>query len=113
MIGECGKVRYTGRMKTDEKKPARFAQRRDHWMRNLLASPLPSGTKAVGIRLALYMNEKKQFAHPSYDRLADACGLKARQAQSCCMKLERGGWLHIDHKRNAGNTYRLRYWWDE
>lgn len=111
-----------------EKKPARFAQKRDVWMRNLLRSDLPAGAKMVGLRLALYMNERKQWAHPSYDKLGLDCGgMTARQAQTNCMILEGRtetksgkplnsdglGWLKVEHKRNAGNTYWLRYWWDE
>ena len=114
-------------MATEEKKPVTFAQRRDIWVRNLLRSDLPAGAKVVGVRLAMYMNQKKQHAYPSYDKLGLACGMSARQAQTNCMILEGReqtpagkklntdgrGWLLVQHKRNVGNGYWLRYWWDE
>jgi len=90
-----------------------FAFRRDQWMRNLMISDLPSGAKVVGLRLALYMNGAKEFAHPPYDKLGSACNLSARQAQTHVFKLEEARWLFVEHVRNRGNRYRLRYWWDE
>lgn len=101
------------------KKLKTFAEKRDVWMRNLIEHDLPSGAKVVGLRLALYMNEKKPYAFPSYDVLGRDCGLSARQVQSHVLRLEHGTkddfthWITVKHVRNAGNTYWLRYWWDE
>lgn len=86
-------------------------------MRNLLMSDLPSGAKVVGIRLALYMNEHKQYAYPSHGELGQACGFSDRNVRAHIEKLEGDDenpkWLTIKHVRNTGNTYWLRYWWDE
>lgn len=104
---------------TKEPKPVKFAQKRDIWMRNLLQSDLPSGAKVVGVRLALYMHEDQQHAFPSYDVLGKDCNLSARQVQTHVMRLERGNendltrWITVKHIRNTGNTYWLRYWWEE
>lgn len=102
----------------EKRKPAPFAERsfafrRDVWMRNLAKSDLPAGAKLVGIRLALYMNEGKQTAHPSHGALGDDCGLSDRQIRTHLAKLEDDGWITVKHVRNAGNRYWLRYWWSE
>lgn len=93
-----------------------FAQRRDQWMRNLLKADkedVSAGAKNVGIRLALYMHEGKQYAFPSYDELGQETGLSARMVQVHTQTLEAQKWIRAKRKRNAGNTYELRYWWTE
>lgn len=91
-----------------------FARKRDLWMRNLLKAgkaDLPAGAKIVGMRLALYMHEGKQWAHPSYDELGSECDLGVRIVQAHTLALEKHGWIVAKRKRNVGNIYELRYWW--
>ena len=93
-----------------------FAQKRDLWMRNLIKASkdeVPAGAKLVGLRLALYMNESKQWAHPSFDELGGECDLGARIVQTHTFTLQNTRWITVKRKRNAGNIYRLRYWWVE
>lgn len=102
-----------------------FAEQRDEWMRRMLKVPvseLSPGAKTVAIRLALYMNEKKQRAFPGYEELGVQCGMSARMVQTHTKRLEgKGGeegeiltqWLTIIRKRNTGNTYWLHYPWIE
>lgn len=88
----------------------KFAQKRDEWMRRLSMVPqkeISSGAKLVAFRLALYMNERKRRAFPTYDALAVACGMSSRMVQEHTMAL--GDWLDIQRKRNRGNAYWLKY----
>lgn len=99
-----------------EPKPFRdraFAYRRDAWLKHMTRSDLPSGAKVVALRLAMYMNGKKENAYPSYQEIGRECNLSARQAQTHVLNLEEQRWLSVEHVRNRGNRYFLRYWWDE
>lgn len=89
-----------------------FAQKRDEWMRQLAKAPereISSGAKLVGFRLALYMNEKKRRAFPSYDALGIACGMSARMVQTHVLRLSETKWLEVNRQRAKGNQYWLRY----
>lgn len=88
----------------------KFARKRDEWMRRLSMVPqktMPSGAKLVAFRVALYMQEKKRRAFPTYEALGKACGMSARMVQEHTMVL--GDWLEIERRRNKGNTYWLKY----
>lgn len=92
----------------------KFAEKRDEWMRRMLAVPnerLSSGAKIVAVRLSLYMNEGKQRAFPSYQDLAEECGMSAAMVQRHTKVLEEAGWIEVIRKRNAGNTYWLHFPW--
>lgn len=93
-----------------------FASFRDAWIRNLCrmdASLLPSGAKIVGIRLAMYMHQDKQYAHPSYLTLAEEVGMGERVVQKHTKAIEQAGFLFVDRRRNAGNFYFLDAFWSK
>ena len=91
-----------------------FAAFRDTWIRNVCkmdADSLPSGAKVVGIRLAMYMHQAKQFAHPSYLALSEEVGMGERIVQKHTKALEDAGFLFVDRRRNSGNFYFLDAFW--
>lgn len=102
--------------KTPPKDAADFAAFRDTWMRNMAmldVKSLSSGAKIVGFRLALYMHQGKQYAHPSYDDLATQTGMGVRIVQKHTFALEKVGFIFIDRRRNAGNFYFLDAFWEK
>lgn len=91
-----------------------FASFRDQWIRNLCkfdASSIPSGAKIVGIRIAMYMHQDKQYAHPAYMTLAQDVGMGERIVQKHTKALEDAGFLFVDRNRNIVNFYFLDAFW--
>lgn len=113
-FAKCGKIRYAYAMTEKAFVFRKFAEKRDEWMRRMIAVPneeLSSGAKIVAIRLALYMNEEKQRAFPSYAELAQKCGMSPAMVQRHTKILEEKNWIEVIRKRNFGNTYWLRFAW--
>ena len=72
---------------------------------------LPSPTKLILLSLANYANDQDQ-AWPSYETLANSCGMDRRTIMRHCKKLEQYGYISIVKRRinkdqNASNIYQL------
>jgi DNA-binding transcriptional ArsR family regulator len=79
---------------------------RFEWERAVLALPLPSSTKFVGLALAVYCDARNgSHAHPGEDRLAENCCLSDRVVRRHLKTLRHLGLLHRTYKGRA-NQYR-------
>jgi hypothetical protein len=89
---------------TDFKQVRFFAQIE----RAVLASPdLTGNDKAVYAAIASYRNRHSGFAWPGRDTLATATGLHRNSVSRCAARLEKAGFITVEHKGGNRAYYRL------
>jgi hypothetical protein len=97
----------------DQPNAAEFLRNRDKWIRELVEDDrLSHAAVRVGVHIAMRINADDRAAWPSTKTIAKATGVSLRSVLSALTALEDTGYLLAARKRNVGNRYWLRFWWE-
>lgn len=99
--------------KRNNAETADFLRNREKWIRALVEDArLSHATVRVGVHIALRINAEDREAWPATKTMAKSTGVHVRSVIRAIDAMEETGYLLMARKRNAGNRYWLRFFWE-
>lgn len=87
-----------------------YLRSRDQWIRLLVNDLAVSHTAVrVGVHIAMQIDPGEREARQPAAAIAAMTGVSVRSVISALDALESAGYLMIEHRRNVGNRYELRF----
>lgn len=100
-------------VKPNKAETTEFLRKRDKWIRALVEDVrLSHATVRVGVHIALRINGEDREAWPSTMTMAKSTGVGVRSVIRAIDAMEETGYLLMARKRNVGNRYWLRFFWE-